>query len=144
VSKLRIAPRVDKEWVSVFLKMISWRYYSSTSVLGDKVYICSYDHSYHTGAHWSEVFDPVNGKWEALPNPPTYTNDCLIICATPENPYRIIVDFRVPKYHYYAIFYVYNLHHKSWIELKPSRRKLHAMCCKEWLQRSLSVGNTLY
>jgi hypothetical protein len=144
VSKLRIAPRVDKEWVSVFPKMISGRYYSSASVLGGKVYIRSHDHSYHTGAHWSEVFDPVNGKWEALPNPPMYTDDWLIICATLENPDRIIAAFCVLEDYNYATFYEYDVHHRSWKELEPARRKIHPMCRREWLQRTLSVGNTLY
>jgi hypothetical protein len=131
VSKLWVAPRVNKEWVSVFPNMISRRYYSSTLVLGDKVYIYSHDLSYHTGANWSEVFDPIIEKWEALPNPQTYTGDCLIICATLENPDKIIVAFRAPKDHYYAIFYVYDVHHKSWKELEPARRKLHPMCRRE-------------
>jgi hypothetical protein len=33
---------------------------------------------------------------------------------------------------------------KSWKELAPARRKLHPMCRREWLERPLSVGNTLY
>ncbi|KAE8008609.1 hypothetical protein FH972_005104 [Carpinus fangiana] len=92
MAKLRIAPRVDKEWVSVFPKMISGRYYSSASVLRD----------------------------------------------------RIIVALCVPYDHYYATFYEYDVHHRSWKELEPTRRKIHPMCRREWLQRSLSVGNTLY
>lgn len=79
-----------------------------------------------------------------MPNPPTYTDDCLVICATLENSDGIIVAFRVPKDIYYAIFYEYDVHHRSWKELEPARRKLHPMCRREWLQRSLSVGNTLY
>jgi hypothetical protein len=104
-------------------------------VLSGKVYIHNHNPYDHTGAHWSEVFDPVNGKWEALPNLPTYIDDCLIICATIENPDRIIVAFRIPKDHYSS-----DVHHRSWKELEPARHKLHPMCHREWLQRSFKCG----
>jgi hypothetical protein len=117
---------------------------AAASVLGGKIYVRNRLPSHHTADSWSEVFDPVNRKWEALPNPPSYHYDCLIIYALLENPSRIIVAFHIPKDTSSTIFYEYSVHDRSWKELAPARRKLHLMCRREWLQRPLSVGNTLY
>ncbi|XP_059437136.1 putative F-box/kelch-repeat protein At2g29810 [Corylus avellana] len=133
-----------KEWVRVSPPMISKRCNTAASVLGGKIYVRNHSPSHHTADSWSEVFDPVNRKWETLPNPPSYHHDCLIIYAVLENPDRIIVAFRVPKDTYSAIFYEYSVHDRSWKELAPARRKLHPMCRRGWLERPLSVSNTLY
>jgi len=145
VYKLRVTPHAAKEWVDVSPRMISRRRHAHASVLGGKIYVLNNLRRDHTDPHWCEVFDPVRRKWEALPNPPTYLQDGLIFYAALENPNRIIGAFRVsidtpPA----AIFYEYNVQHRSWKELAPARRMLHPMYRFDWLERTLGVGNTLY
>jgi len=155
VNKLWITPRVGKEWVPVS-PMISGRCFAYASVLGGRIYVRNHEPCNHTDAHWGEVFDPVNGKWEAFPNPPNYPpkysrnyRECIIISAALKNPDRIIVAYRVPDDRSYAIFYAYNVNHRSWAMLAPAKRKLHRFCdarCRDdvWLEGAVSVNNTLY
>jgi hypothetical protein len=77
--KLRVNPHMGKEWVRVSPPMISKRCNTAASVLGGNIYVRNRLPFHHTADCWSEVFDPVNRKWEALPNPPSYVHDCLII-----------------------------------------------------------------
>jgi len=145
VYKLRVTPHAAKEWVHVSPKMISGRRSAHASVLGRKIYVLNDQCWDHTDPHWCEVFDPVNRRWEALPNPPTYLQDGLIFYAALENPDRIIGAFRVPvDTPPSAIFYEYNVQHRSWKELPHARRKLHHTYRFDWLERTLGVGNTLY
>lgn len=143
VCKLQVTPHVAQEWVPVS-PMLSSRYCPETSVLGNRIYVRNgeYEALPH---HWGEVFDPADGKWEALPNPPKYPvnyPECTIISAALENPKRIIVAHRAPDS--FAIFYVYNVQHRSWGVLAPAKRKVRPMCNEGWLGRAVSAGNTLY
>lgn len=75
--------------------MISRRYCPEASALGRKKYVrnsLQYGERYR---HWGEVFDPADGKWEAVPNPPI-DDQGIIICAAVGNPERIIVAYEVP------------------------------------------------
>jgi hypothetical protein len=76
--------------------MISGRRSEHASVLGGKIYVLNDRCWNHTDPHWCEVFDHVNRRWEALPNPPTYLQNGLIFYAALDNPNRIIGAFRVP------------------------------------------------
>lgn len=147
VYRLRVSPYAAKEFIPIS-PMLSWRYHPLASVLGNKIYVRNDE--FQTPPlhyHWGEVFDPANGKWETLPNPPKYPvkyPECTVISAVLENPERIIVAYRAANDHSSAIFYVYNVQHRSWGLLVPAKRQLHHMCKEDWVGRAASVGNTLY
>jgi hypothetical protein len=84
--KLQVTSHSAKEWVHVSPRMISGRHYASASVLGSMIYVCNHLPCDHTDPHWCEVFDPLNRKWEALPNPPAYLQEGLVIYAALDNP----------------------------------------------------------
>lgn len=146
VCKLGITPRVAKEWIPISL-MRSPRCCPQVSLLGSKIFVCNsfYD---RLSLHWGEVFDPANGKWKVLPNPPSYPPVFLgriIISVALKNPDRIIVAYRVAHDPYSAIFYAYNVQNRCWGML--GRRKLHPLCGYRddvWLERPRIVNNTLY
>ncbi|KAE8021767.1 hypothetical protein FH972_007631 [Carpinus fangiana] len=76
--------------------MISPKFYPHAFAIDGKIYVFS---SVLEGTsptvHWGEAFDPDNGKWEALPDPP-YDTSFIILSAALENPSRILVAFHVP------------------------------------------------
>jgi len=146
--KLRVTPHVSKELVNV-PPMLSRRCNLDVSVLHSKIYVCNDDYdNQHFHHQWGEVFDPANGgKWEALPNPPNYPSnypECICISAALESPERIIVAYRAKDDDSFAIFYAYDVQHRSWGMLAPAKRKLHRLCDTRWKVRAVSVGNTLY
>jgi hypothetical protein len=146
--KFRVTPHVAKELVNAS-PMLSRRYQPDVSVIGSKIYVRN-DDSHHQRSHheWGEVFDPANGgKWEALPNPPNYPSEypeCMCISAALESPERILVAYRAKDDNSSAIFYSYDVQHRSWGMLAPAKRKLHRLCDTRWRERAISVGNTLY
>jgi hypothetical protein len=157
VYKLRVTPHIAKEWVPIAISpLISPDYHMKPLVSGGKLYVSNY-FSYHNKlfSHWGEVFDPTDEKWEAVPNPPIYpwnsrnTENSIIISAVLENPDRIIAAYRVPNEpnegYYYAIFYAYNVQHKHWEKLKPSKRELVFFDEEDYLHVAhVCVNNTLY
>jgi hypothetical protein len=101
--------------------------------------------------HWVEVFDPANETCELVPNPPKYfvrsISDRILLSAALQNPDRLVVAHRVPTEPYSAIFYAYDLQHRSWKMLEPAKRKLpryRVVRDEVWLERAVSVDNTLY
>ncbi|KAE8099013.1 hypothetical protein FH972_017030 [Carpinus fangiana] len=146
--RLRITPQVGKEFVPVS-PMVCRRCSSDTSVLGNKIYLRSSLSQADLLNHcWGEVFDVDNGKWEALPNPPNYPvqdRESIVLSAVVENPERVIVAYR-GSYNS-AIFYAYNVRHRSWGRLVPAERWLHHDLCDDtdsWPGNCVSAGNTLY
>jgi hypothetical protein len=145
--KLRVTPHVSKELVSI-PPMLSRRCYLDVSVLRTKIYVCNHDfHHRHFRHQWGEVFDPAKGKWEALPNPPNFPStypERICISAALESPERILVAYHAKDDNSSAIFYAYDVQHRSWGMLAPAKRKLHRLCDTRWRERAVSVGNTLY
>ncbi|KAE8099028.1 hypothetical protein FH972_017044 [Carpinus fangiana] len=146
--RLRITPPVGKEFVPVS-PMVSGRCSSETSVLGNKIYLSnSLSHTDLLNHCWGEVFDVDNGKWEALPNPPNYRvqdPESIYLSAVVENPERVIVAYRGSDGS--AIFYAYNVRHRSWGRLAPAERWLHSEVCDDTdgsPGKCVSAGNTLY
>lgn len=145
VSKLRVIPHVDKEWIPS--PMICRRSFPHASVIGGQIYVRNCQPYKHTDPQWGEVYDPVNEKWKAFPNPPNYPpnyQEGIVISAAVKNPDRIIVAYRVLGDDFSAIFYAYSVKHESWDMLAPARRKLHPLCTPEWLGKGVSAGNTIY
>jgi hypothetical protein len=149
VCKLRVSPSGAKEWVRTS-PMICPRYCPQPLVLGGKMYVCN---SYRGGGilpppHWGEVFNPANGKWELIPNPPNYPEKRIIIYAALQNPDRVIVAHRVAGDRNSAIFYAYNVQNRSWSMLMPAERNLHRLCQRygrdAWLKEAVGVNDTLY
>ena len=145
--KLRITPQVGKEFVPVS-PMVSGRCSSETSVLENKIYLRNSSSQTDLLNHcWGEVFDVDNGKWEALPNPPNYlvqNPKSIVLSAVVENPERVIVAYRA-NYNS-AIFYAYNVCHRSWGRLALAECWLHDVVCDDdgWPEKCVSAGNTLY
>jgi hypothetical protein len=124
--------------------MISPNFYPCSFALDKKIYVFSS----HLGGtcptvHWGEVFDPENGKWEALPDPP-YDMSFIIHSAALKNPSRILVAFHVPDTRYSAMFYTYNVQHRSWEMLAPPQRKIHSMFPRSCFQMTITAHNTSY
>jgi hypothetical protein len=98
VCKLRINP-VAKEWVRVN-PMICRRYCPEPWLLGGKLYVSNSMHL-QLSSHWGEVFDPSNGKWELVPDPPNYPPrsylDHINISAALQNPDRLILAHRARR-----------------------------------------------
>jgi len=104
-----------------------------------------HQHSHHH--QWGEVFEPANGKWEALPNPPNYPfeyPECIFMSTALENPSGIIAVYRAKDNDYFDIFYVYDVQRRFWGMLAPVKCKLHRLCDVRWQARAVSVSNTLY
>jgi len=145
--KLRVTPHVSKELVSV-PPMLSRRCHFDVSVLRTKIYVRNHDfHHRHFRHQWGEVFDPAKGKWEALPNPPNFPYaypERICISAALESPERILVAYHTKDDKRSAIFYSYDVQHRTWGMLAPAKRKLHRLCDTRWRERAISVGNTLY
>ncbi|XP_062153411.1 uncharacterized protein LOC133861636 [Alnus glutinosa] len=145
--KLRVTPHVSKELVSI-PPMLSRRCYLDVSVLRTKIYVRNDDfHHRHFRHQWGEVFDPAKGKWEALPNPPNFPSaypECICISAALESPERILVAYHTKDDKRSAIFYSYDVQHRTWGMLAPAKRKLHRLCDTRWRERAISVGNTLF
>ncbi|KAE8124091.1 hypothetical protein FH972_019001 [Carpinus fangiana] len=144
--RLRITPQVGKEFVPVS-PMVSGRCSSETSVLGNKIYLHNSLSQTDLLNHcWGEVFDVDNGKWEALPNPPNYLVQypgSIVLSAVVDNPERVIVAYRAS--YNSAIFYAYNVRHRSWGRLARAKRWLHDdVCDGSWHGNCVSAGNTLY
>jgi hypothetical protein len=133
--------------------MISRRLESRSLVLDGKIYVFS-DHLVHNHfvkqaippiTRWGEVFNPVDGQWESLPDPP-YNSRCTLISAALENPSRILAAFYVPNTgrRYTAMFCTYNVQYRCWEMLAPAERELHRNYPVGSLQRTVVVHNTLY
>ncbi|KAE8021288.1 hypothetical protein FH972_007193 [Carpinus fangiana] len=81
---------------------------------------------------------------------PYFSSDISKILHDSFGYWRIIVAYRVPNVPnepnegYYDIFYAYNLHHKHWKKLKPSKRELDPMFFEEQEYPHVCVNNTLY
>ena len=99
---------------------------------------------------WMEVFDPSLGRWESLPNPPSYCEfrkDRQILHAHLEANNEIMVTKPPTKDGYewnFVEFFSYNVRSRSWNELfQPSEERIlvnpHIRC-----GRALAIGNTLY
>jgi hypothetical protein len=88
------SPYAAKEFIPIS-PMLFWRYHLLASVIGNKIYVRNDEfQTPRLHYHWGEVFDPANGKWETLANPPKYpvkNPECTVISAVLENPERIIV-----------------------------------------------------
>jgi len=143
VCKLDVTGRGAYGFDSVS-SMIAPKFCSHNFVLDGKIYVfSSRQMNMPPTAHWGEVFDPHNGKWEALPDPP-YDSSFTIISAALENPNRILVAFHVSDTWYSAMFYAYNVQHRSWEMLAPAQRNIHPHYPKGSTQRTVTVHNTLY
>ncbi|XP_062167837.1 uncharacterized protein LOC133874025 [Alnus glutinosa] len=124
-------------------------------VVGDKLYVlnkCPF--SLCWGA---EVYDPMTGVWESLPEPP-YRKAYHIISAALENPNRILVA-TLPFLDYesededededkhkdiFANFIMYDVQNCCWKILGSEPRKIHPKCPLGEFGKALAVGNYLY
>ncbi|KAE8099066.1 hypothetical protein FH972_017076 [Carpinus fangiana] len=116
---------------------------------GNKIYLRNSLFQTHLLNHcWGEVFDVDNGKWEALLNPPNYLvqyPESIVLSAIVENPERVIVAYRAS--YNSAIFYAYNVRHRSRGRLAPAKRWHHDHVCDNTDSgpgNCVSAGNTLY
>jgi hypothetical protein len=128
----------------------SRRFLPQVSVLGRKLIVWNSILG-ELSRHWVEVFDPANETCELVPNPPKYfvrsISDRILLSAALQNPDRLVVAHHVPTEPYSAIFYAYDLQHRSWKMLEPAKRKLpryRVVRDEVWLERAVSVDNTLY
>jgi hypothetical protein len=96
VSKLRVIPHVDKECIPS--PMICRRSFTHASVIGGKIYVRNRQPYKHTDPQWGEVYDPVNEKWKAFPNPPNYPpNYRCWVTGQPHSSPTDIGRIRSPK-----------------------------------------------
>ena len=129
--------------------MIAPRCNSHSLVLDGKIYVFSghlrhiFEPNIPPTACWGEVFDPDNGRWEALPDPP-YDSRVTTLAAALENPNRLLVGFGVPGKHMTAVFCTYNVQNRSWEFLEPAERNIHPNYPVGSLQKTVTVDNTLY
>ncbi|XP_062151766.1 uncharacterized protein LOC133860119 isoform X2 [Alnus glutinosa] len=137
VYKLHVNPRFASGWVPL-CKMISTRVDARSLVLDGKIYVFSRGRE-----SYIEVFDPDDGKWDGLPDPP-YDSSCTVLFAALENPNRILVAFCVSGKPGSAMFYTYNVQHRSWEMLAPAERELHPEYPVGFNRRAVTVHNTLY
>jgi hypothetical protein len=150
IYKLQLTPHVGNKWVP-YSTLKSRRFPPQVSVfLGSKLIVWN-PVSSGPSRHWAEVFDPENETCELVPNPPMYSgrssSDRVILSAVLQNPDRLIVAQRVPDDLYSAIFYTYDLQHRSWKLLEPAKRELpryRVYGDELWLERPISVNNTLF
>jgi hypothetical protein len=149
IYELQLNPSVANKWVRI-ANLKSPRFPPEVSVLGHKLIVWNSILG-QLSLHWAEVFDPVNGTCELVPNPPKYfvssIADRILLSAALQNPDRLVVAHRVPTDRYSAIFYAYDLQHRSWEILEPTKRKLpryHVVRDEVWLEIAVGVENTLY
>jgi len=121
--------------------MITPKFLSHNLVLDGKIYVFSARGP--RDMPWGEVFDPDNGKWEALPEPPC-DSSYTIFSAALENPNRILVTFHVSGTCNSAMFCAYNVQGRSWEMLAPAKRNIHRHYPTGVPHRTVTVHNTLY
>jgi hypothetical protein len=102
--------------------MISPRMEPHNLVLGGKLYVLGgdlYSNAFHSRG--GEVFDPITGSWEALPDAPC-PMEFHIISAALENPNRILVASPGQEQGRYtlATFFTYDVQNCSWKLLEPA------------------------
>jgi hypothetical protein len=145
VCKIQVLPYIPKDakWVSAS-PMISSRVDPFVSVVGSKIFVCN--SSYYKFApsdpdngHWAELFDPVNGKSEYIPDPPFPARAVISVSAAPEKPEILLVAFH--ERHSVCQFCLYNVESRSWKMLPPVFSSLHH---EKWRVKVRTVGNTLY
>ncbi|KAE8076054.1 hypothetical protein FH972_014727 [Carpinus fangiana] len=137
----------EKDWIRVG-STISPRLEPHSLVIGGKLYVLSgFDHDtydYSSSDLHGEVFDPVTGLWEALPDAP-WPMKSLIISAALENPNRILVaSIAQGDFDTCATFFTYDVQNRSWECLKPCRRNMHRDCPVGRRGTAIAVGNILY
>jgi hypothetical protein len=142
----------EKDWIRVE-STISPRLEPHSLVIGGKLYVLSgFDHDtydYSSSDPHGEVFDPVTGLWEALPDAP-WPKKSLIISAALENPNKILVasivrgDIDEACLETRATFFTYDVQNRSWECLKPCRRNMHRDCPVGPRGTAIAVGNILY
>uniref|UniRef100_A0A7N2N3A7 FKB95-like N-terminal Kelch domain-containing protein n=1 Tax=Quercus lobata TaxID=97700 RepID=A0A7N2N3A7_QUELO len=124
-----------------------------TIVVDGKLYVFGgfgWEMEIEGSVEWMEVFDPSLGRWESLPNPPSYCEfrgDHLILYAHLEANNEIMVTKPPTKDGYewdFVEIFSYNVRSRSWNELfQPSEQRIlinpHIKC-----GRALAIGNTLY
>jgi hypothetical protein len=145
VCKIQVLPYIPKDakWVTAS-PMISSRVDPFVSVVGGKIFVCNssfykHAHSNLDNAHWGELFDPVNGKSEHIPNPPFSARAVISVSTAPEKPEILFVAFH--EHHYICQLSMYNVESRSWKMLPPS---LSLLCHEGWQGKVVTVGNTLY
>ncbi|GLT73462.1 hypothetical protein SLA2020_453200 [Shorea laevis] len=153
VWKVNISNPTAAEWISA-PPMITPRAFPNTLVLGGKLYVVS-GLRFHSPTHrraWDgEVYDPMTGSWQPLPEPPCYMGS-LIITAALENPNRILAasyPYVLPEdedsFDYsYANFCMYDVQNCSWKMLDPSPRKIPSLRPKALRENTVAVGDYLY
>jgi hypothetical protein len=142
----------EKDWIRVG-STISPRLEPHSLVIDGKLYVLSgFDHDtydYSSSDPHGEVFDPVTGLWEALPDAP-WRKKSQIISAALENPNRILVasidqgDIDAGCFDTSATFFTYDVQNRSWECLQPCRRNMHHDCPVGPRGTAIAVGNILY
>jgi hypothetical protein len=145
VRKIQVLPCIPEEpkWVPAS-PIISPRVSPFVEVVGSKIFVCNSSfykpaHSDPDNAHWGELFDPVNGKSEYIPDPPFPARAVISVSATPEKPEILLLAFHERRS--VCVFCLYNVESRSWKMLPPVFSILYH---DQWQVKVLTVGNILY
>jgi hypothetical protein len=145
VCKIQVLPCIpnDAKWVTAS-PMISSRVDPFVSVVGSKIFVCNssyykFAHSDPDNAHWAELYDPVNGKSEYIPDPPFPARAVISVSAALEKPEILLVAFH--ERHSVCQFCLYNVESRSWKMLPPV---FSFLSHEQWQVNVRTVGNTLY
>ena len=117
VCKMQVLPCISKDakWVPAS-PMISLRVDPLVTVVGSKIFVCNSSfykpaHSNPDNAHWGELFDPINGKLEYIPDPLLSTRAIISVSAALKKPKILCVAFH--ECGSICLFCMYNIKSRS-------------------------------